>query len=267
MENKTEMVKKEKKKEAVTFNFKNTELNKASARITALKGSISKNMGEIAKILGRVKRDKLYEDDGFKSVSEYAENALSLGKATAYQLASVGERFLLNDSVTAKTVSAMLPPSNLAELVTLSDEEIQDAVNKKNITPNSTQTELRTLAKAVKGKRKGDDVKVLPQFIVDVKILHNNTVSDIHADKMTLPEAILEIGKKIDFKGFTEKQFINEGKKDGEYHAGVRIYFKESTGDIVKLKYARIEKPKAEEPKKPAFTKEQLLAMLAELGE
>ena len=264
MENK--IVKKEKQAVA-TFSFKNAELNKASARIAVLKSSISENMYEIATILGRVKREKLYVEDGFSSVHEYAEKALDLSRPTAYAMAGVGDRFLLSDTKTAQTAAAMLPPSNLAELVGLTDEEIQDGINKKLITPASTQAQLRAYANAVKSRRKDGKVKVLPQFIVDVKILHNNTVTDIHGDKWTLPEAILEIGKKIDFSNFTEKQFVNEGKKDGVYHAGVRIYFKESTGDIVKLSYERLEKPKEDKPKKPAYTKEQLLAMLAELSE
>lgn len=265
MENK--IAKKEKQTVATSFTFKNVELNKASERITALKGSISENMNEIAKILGRVKRDKLYVEDGFKSVSEYAENALDLGKATAYAMAGVGDRFLLSDTKTAQTISAMLPASNLAELVGLTDEEIQDGINKRSITPNSTQVELRAFVKAVKSKRTDGLVRVLPEFIVDIKIIHNNTVSDIHFDKCTLPQAVVEISKEIEFSGFTEKQYVNEGKKDGAYHAGVRIYYKESTGDIVKMTYARLEQPKAKEEKKPKFTKEQLLEMLAALGE
>lgn len=260
------MVKKD-KQALVSFSFKNAELNKASERIYALKGSIAENMNEIAKILGRVKRDKLYVEDGFSSVSEYAENALDLGKATAYSMAGVGDRFLLSDTVTAQTISAMLSASNLAELVGLTDDEIQDGINKKAITPASTQVELRAYAKAIKSRRKDGTVKVLPQFIVDIKIIHNNTVSDIHGDKWSLPEAISEITKAIDFSGFIEKQFVNEGKKEGEYHSGVRIYFKESTGDIIKMAYERLEKPKPKETPKPKFTKEQLLAMLAELGE
>lgn len=265
MENK--IAKREKQAIAV-FNFKNAELNKASERIYALKGSIAENMSEIARILGRVKREKLYVEDGFKSVHEYAENALDLGKATAYAMAGVGDRFLLSDTVTSQTVSAMLSPSNLTELVGLTDDEIQDGINKKLITPASTQVELRAYANAVKSRRKDGKVKVLPQFAVDIKIVHNGTVSGILGDKWTLPEAINEITQAIDFSGSIEKQFVNEGKgKDGAYHPGVRIYFNEKTGDIVKMTYERLEKPKPKEQSKPKFTKEQLLAMLAELGE
>ena len=244
-----------------SFTFKNKRLNEVSMKIAKLGDDMAKKNMELAKLLGTVKRDELFKDDGFKSVAEYADTTFGIQKSLAYQLAKVGERFYLSESATAKTVAAMLPPSNLAELVNMNDEDIQKAVDAKEITPTTTQKTLRSVAAGVKHTKP----KVLEDFTIDAEIVHSGAVDRLHWDKSQLPVAVAEIGARVKLGEYIEKQFIREGKYDGAYHKGVKVLLCED-GELVKLTYGIVEKPKAE-GKKPKFTKAQLLKMLEELGD
>ena len=248
-------------KAPATFTFKNKKLNEVSIKIAKLGDEMAKKNVELAKLLGEVKKGELYKDDGFKSVAEYADTTFGIQKSLAYQLAKVGERFYLTESETAKRVAAMLPPSNLAELVNMKDEDIQKAMDSAEITPTTTQKTLRSVAAGVKHTKP----KVLEDFTIDAEIIHKGTVDRLHWDKSQLPIAVEEIGDKVKLGEYIEKQFIREGKYDGAYHKGVKVLLCED-GELVKLTYGLVEKPKAE-GKKPKFTKAQLLKMLEELGE
>ena len=248
-------------KAPATFTFKNKKLNEVSIKIAKLGDEMAKKNVELAKLLGEVKKGELYKEDGFKSVAEYADTTFGIAKSLAYQLAKVGERFYLSDGDTAKKVAAMLPPSNLAELVNMKDEEIQKAIDEKEITPQTTQKTLRSVAAGVKHTKP----KVLEDFSVDAEIIHKGVIDRKHWDKTQLPIALADIAESVTLGEYIEKQFIREGKYDGVYHRGVKVIMCES-GELVKLTYGIVEKPKAE-AKKPKFTKAQLLKMLEELGE
>lgn len=249
-------------KAPAAFTFKNKKLNEISIRIAKIGDDMGKKNMELAKLLGTVKRDELFKDDGFKSVAEYADSTFGIQKSLAYQLAKVGERFYLSDNATAKTVSGMLPPSNLAELVNMKDEDIQKAIDAKEITPSTTQKTLRSVAAGVKHTKP----KVLEDYTIDAQIIRAGTVDTLHLDKANLPGALEEISKKVKLGEFIEKQFIREGKYDGTYHKGVKVILCED-GELVRLTYGIVSKPKKSEDKKPKFTRAQLLKMLAEMPE
>lgn len=249
-------------KAPASFTFKNKKLNEISIRIAKIGDDMGKKNMELAKLLGTVKRDELFKDDGFKSVAEYADSTFGIQKSLAYQLAKVGERFYLSDNATAKTVSGMLPPSNLAELVNMKDEDIQKAIDAKEITPSTTQKTLRSVAAGVKHTKP----KVLEAYTIDVQIIRAGTVDTLHMDKATLPDAIDEIAKKVKLGEFIEKQFIREGKYEGAYHKGVKVILCED-GELIRFTYGIVSKPKKDNDKKPKFTRAQLLKMLAEMPE
>ena len=249
-------------KAPASFTFKNKKLNEISIRIAKIGDDMGKKNMELAKLLGTVKRDELFKDDGFKSVAEYADMTFGIQKSLAYQLAKVGERFYLSDSSTAKTVAGMLPPSNLAELVNMKDEEIQKAIEAKEITPNTTQKTLRSVAAGVKHAKP----KILEAYTVDVEIIRAAGIDRLHLDKSNLPDALDEIAKRVKLGEFIEKQFIREGKYEGAYHKGVKVILCED-GELVRLTYGISNPIKKTEAKKPKFTRAQLLKMLAEMPE
>lgn len=249
-------------KAPASFTFKNKKLNEISIRIAKIGDDMGKKNMELAKLLGTVKRDELFKDDGFKSVAEYADNTFGIQKSLAYQLAKVGERFYLSDNATAKTVSAMLPPSNLAELVNMKDEDIQKAIDEKEITPATTQKTLRSVAAGVKHTKP----KVLEEYSVVAKIVHTGVVDMKAWDRITLQAVMDELAKTNAIQDAIEKQFIREGKYEGEYHKGVKILYIPDDVVIV-ITYGIVEPAKKPESKKPKFTRAQLLKMLAEMPE
>lgn len=249
-------------KAPASFTFKNKKLNEISIRIAKIGDDMGKKNMELAKLLGTVKRDELFKDDGFKSVAEYADSTFGIQKSLAYQLAKVGERFYLSDNATAKTVSGMLPPSNLAELVNMKDEDIQKAIDAKEITPTTTQKTLRSVAAGVKHAKP----KILEAYAVDAEIIRSSGIDRLHLEKSNLPDALDEIAKRVKLGEFIEKQFIREGKYDGAYHKGVKVILCED-GELVRLTYGIANPVKKTDAKKPKFTRAQLLKMLAEMPE
>lgn len=134
------------------FNFKNAELNKFSENIAKIAiDSVSRNI-ELAKIFGRILETECYKEDGFSSVADFAEKTFGIKKASAYQLANVGRRFFNSDSETASKVVNLLngKTGNLAELVNMTDEQLEDAIKDKKISADSVQKDLREVANSVK---------------------------------------------------------------------------------------------------------------------
>lgn len=130
--------------------FENKDLNKATQAIIKIYKDAAhyadqKNQ-EIAKILGTVLETKCYEQDGFKSVAEYAEFTFGIKKRNAYALASAGSIYNDNDIPLALK---KLSPSKLAEVAKLDKDELKKAVNDGHINENSTQAELRDYASTV----------------------------------------------------------------------------------------------------------------------
>lgn len=129
-----------------TFNFKSSALNAYSRQIAEIGAEMASKNIQIAKILGKIWTEEAYKEDGFTSVQEYAEKTFGIKKASAYQLANVGKRFYNSESETARMVADMLPPANLAELKNMADEDIAKEVEAGNITPDTTQKQLREIA-------------------------------------------------------------------------------------------------------------------------
>ena len=244
------------------FTFKNKKLNEISINIAQIGQSMASSNREVSKLLGEVKKDKLYEEDGFKSVAEYAETTFGIAKSLAYQLAKVGERFYLVESEAAKKAAAMLPPSNLAEIANMTDEQIEKAIDAGEISPASTQKKLRDVAAGVKHAKP----KVLEDFEIDVEVIHHGVVDTIHFDKKPLEAVMDDIREKTSVsKTVAEKPFVREGKYEGQYHKGVKIVLCED-GEIVKIVYGMVNTTPAKKPSKKTldeFTDEEIMEMLA----
>lgn len=247
------------------FNFKNKKLNEVSAKIAKAGADMSSKNREIAKLLGMVKKDKLYTDDGFKSVDEFAEKTFGIKKALAYQLANVGERFYNVDSETAKKVSAMLPPSNLAEIAGMKDEDIQKAIDAGEIKEGTTQQKLRDIAKTAKvsAPSKTGKQKVLPTYEADVTILRVDGADRMHFDKSALPDIQAAIDEKVKPEGTMTKTFVREGKYDKEYHRGIVVTLAKDAVVVLTYGLATTPPKSKEKPATKDYTIDELEAMLA----
>lgn len=133
--------------EVSAMNFKNDSLRAYSIRISELADSNRANSIEVARILGKVKSEKCYEDDGFKSVADYAEVVFGIKRSMAYQMAKVGEEFYNSEDVNRLRLTEM-PMTVLAEMTGLSEEEFNTVTSTINTT--DSQKAVRDKVKAVK---------------------------------------------------------------------------------------------------------------------
>ena len=135
----------------VSPNFKNHELNEATARIANVLSGVGQLALtadiEVCKILSDVSRSQCYKDDGFASVAEYAEATFGMGKSSAHAKARAGSNFYNNPEMVE--VMAALPsnisgsPSKIIELLDCRPEVIMEGIENGEINSDSTQKELR----------------------------------------------------------------------------------------------------------------------------
>ena len=74
--------------------FINDELNKVTETIIEANNGVQKNMYAIARSLAYAYSRNLFEDDGFKNVSEYANMVFGYKKSTTYTLVKIGLDFV-----------------------------------------------------------------------------------------------------------------------------------------------------------------------------
>lgn len=240
-----------------TFNFKNAELNKFSANIAKIAiDSVSRNI-ELAKIFGRILETECYKDDGFSSVADFAEKTFGIKKASAYQLANVGRRFFNSDSETAGKVVQLLngKTGNLAELVNMTDEQIEEAIASEKLTADSTQKDLREVASSVKPVKVINEKKARLSAVIS-HMTENGKIEVISSASVIVDNT--EILKAIGFNENDKLVKLNnletlvhvEGKEDRTKTIGVEFLAYSLDGVYVaRITCEYIEKPKA--PKAP----------------
>lgn len=141
-----------------------TEMNKANALFTEVKAKTEAYARACAPLFGEIKRDKLYEKGGFKSLEDYAAQ-FGVQKSTAYAWARVGEAFFLEDNAYTRKVRETLTMSNMAELTNTDRVQLAAAIDNKEITGETAQKDIREFATTHRKDGKGKE-KVLPTFTV-----------------------------------------------------------------------------------------------------
>ena len=241
---------------ATSRKFKDPRLAEATKRIATIYSDAAKFVDtknrEIASILSEVMEAKSYEKDGFKSVGDYAKEVFGINRQNAYSLATAGKVY--NDKNASPVLKAMTP-SKLAEVAKVPADTLKKAIDDGKITADTTQKDLREFAQSA---TKSTKPEVLPMYTARVygeQAPNDSGAPHIMADwdkyymadslkeEIKLPNRVEEVnGKKV--------QYIR------------KLYLGEAGGIVVEFtKYDKNAIPAT----KPKFTKEQLLAMLAEL--
>lgn len=140
------------------------EMNKVNALYTEVKSKTEAYARACAPLFGEVKRDKLYEKGGYKSLEEYAE-IFGVQKSTAYAWARVGEAFFLTDNEYTRKIRDTLTMSNMAEMTKVDRVQLAAAIDNKDITSDTAQKDLREFAAAHRKDGKSSE-RVLPTFTV-----------------------------------------------------------------------------------------------------
>ena len=257
---------------AVARTFKDERLSKATQRITAIYSDAAKYADtknrEIAKILGDVADKKAYEADGFKSVADYATNVFGIARQNAYALANAGKVY--NDKNAHPELQAM-PPSKIAELAAVDNKVVTAALEAGEIAHDTTQKALREFADRAKADKEAEKPIAPDTFTARPCVPYE--LSDEQADTFFVAKTIeewddwfMDYVSNASPDSPVEIFKLPKGKIDSNATKATisrRLYFNRAFSIVVEFHKCTTHKaPKAAEPK---FTKEQLLAMLAEM--
>lgn len=264
--------------------FKDDRLNKATQRIVAIFNDAAKYADlknrEIAKVLADVSEKKAYEADGFKSVADYASDVFGIARQNAYTLANAGK--IYNDKEAHPELQAM-SPSKLAEIASLSASDITTALDTGKISHNTTQKDLREFAANVKSDPNSQTFKSIPpeKPVVLTRYIARPCVPNITEDQISLYSSPKSMEEWDHFfthyvmdaskSDTVETHKLPKGKVDLNSDKATvnRVLYLTRTFSLV-VEFFTYVPPKAKKEKKsvakkPKYTKEQLMAMLAEL--
>ena len=168
-----------------------SEMNKANAFFTEVQAKTEAYARACAPLFGEVKRDKLYEKGGYKSLEEYAA-VFGVQKSTAYAWARVGEAFFLEDNEYTRKVRETLTMSNMAELTNTDRVQLAAAIDNKDITKDTAQKDIRDFATSHRKDGKNKE-RVLPTFtVVEYKPDFSGAVIAENVIKDDMYEAVAE---------------------------------------------------------------------------
>lgn len=256
----------------IARNFKDERLKKATERIISIytqaaKFADEKNR-EIAKVLAEVAEKESYKADGFKSVADYANELFGINRQNAYALANAGKVYKNTD---AHPVLKAMTPSKLAELTGVDNKKLKDALDKGQITADSTQKSLREFA----SQSKNSDTKKVQVVTTYTAVIVGLDTPESLASSLKSPRTFEEWDKF--FIGLIQSRhdspaevvklpngkFSPDGKKAT---INRRLYINQGVAMAVEF---FIYTPPATpvKPKAPKLTREQLMKMLAELDE
>lgn len=203
----------------VNEQFKNRDLNNATQKIVKIGEKMQKNLYAIADVLAKVDEKQAYKDDGFKSTADYAMKVFGFKKTQAYTLLKVGKEW------TSPMLESTLPHDSgkdfsvtqIEKLSALGDKEaVVEAVEKGEVTPDMTVSEIREYVKIKKGSDDKEEVKDEPLWEGSV-----DTMSAVITHIENMYQSIKDIefllgnsknGKKV--SKFVD--FLNEMKSDFE---------------------------------------------------
>lgn len=140
--------------------LKSKELAKAGLELDAIGNDVAAKAVAQCKVYFDVLTRKLYEEDGFKSVGEFAKEYFGESPSSASQKATVYGRFFSDEaSDTCKRVLELVgnKPAVLYELSKMTDEELSAELDKGTFDNGCTLDTAKALAKAAKTAR--DDGK------------------------------------------------------------------------------------------------------------
>lgn len=143
------------------------ELAKAGLELDAIGNDVAAKAVEQCRVYFDVTARKLYEEDGFKNVGEFAEKYFGESKSSASQKAAVYARFFSDEaSDTCKRILELVgnKPAVLYELSKMTDDELKTELDKGTFDNGCTLDTARAIAKAAKAARDDGKPVVVKMF-------------------------------------------------------------------------------------------------------
>ena len=220
-----------------SFSFKCKDLTEAtniiydaaSAEVmefTKAEKAIDNKRKVIARTLNVIERSKMYKEDGFKSLAEYAE-VIGLDKAMAHKLENAG-RLLNSEDEDIKAYAERTSWSKLAILSSVPTEDIKSGIESGELDEESTQSDVQAFSKAVKSRNAKASDKVLPSYEVHITFGNGRLVD---YDAVAL-EAIAELDG-----------FVNVGTYRPESGEPIKIAFNPKTGELARYTAIKVKAP------------------------
>ena len=208
-----------------------SEMNKANALFTEVQAKTEAYARACAPLFGEVKRDKLYEKGGYKSLEEYAA-VFGVQKSTAYAWARVGEAFFLEDNDYTRKIRETLTMSNMAELTNTDRVQLAAAIDNKDITKDTAQKDIREFATSHRKDGKNKE-RVLPTF----------TVAEMSSKAVIVENAIKEdmyeaVAQSIVDMGVTDSiaaVFFSTAKLDGDKPSAAQHFIAYTASGYVQM--------------------------------
>lgn len=148
--------------------WKDKALQEATDIIYSAANAYAKTADEsrkvIAATLAKVESAKLYKEDGFDSLADFAEEGLGIKKSLAHKLENAG-RLLLSDNATVKEFAAKTDYSKLSILASAKEEDVQKAIESGALNEKTTQREVTEWKKTAAPKK--DRPVVVPKWHVE----------------------------------------------------------------------------------------------------
>ncbi len=208
-----------------------SEMNKANALFTEVQAKTEAYARACAPLFGEVKRDKLYEKGGYKSLEEYAA-VFGVQKSTAYAWARVGEAFFLEDNEYTRKIRETLTMSNMAELTNTDRVQLAAAIDNKDITKDTAQKEIRDFATSHRKDGKNKE-RVLPTFTVAE--MSSKAVIAENAIKEDMYEAVAQSIVDMGVTDSTAAVFFSTAKLDGDKPSAAQHFIAYTASGYVQM--------------------------------
>ena len=133
--------------------LKNAGLKAATESIIAIGGEIRANLYKVAAIMSNVAENKLYEEDGFKNVTEWAKKCLGFKKSQTYALCKIGKEYTADNMLESKLIHEQNNDFSVTQVVVMfplgTAEKMDEAIAENDITPDMTVAEIKKKVKAI----------------------------------------------------------------------------------------------------------------------
>ena len=121
--------------------FKNERLNAITQEMAQNAANAVSNVKQICIDLAIIEADKLYKDDGFASLAEYAET-IGLDKSKAHKMENAGRLYnSANEKI--KLLTAGMDWSKAALLASEDEKDVEKAIEANELTSDMTQDAVR----------------------------------------------------------------------------------------------------------------------------
>lgn len=229
--------------------IKNPALRKAQESILKHAITAENSKRGICMELAKILDNKLYEEDGFKSMEEYAET-IGFEKSAAHKYAQAG-RVFLSEKPATKALAASLDWSKAQLLDSEDVDKVEAAAKSGELRPGMTAKEIKAWKEAQTVKKGGKE-KVVPNWHI--------TGTAYDSNGKTAIDLTIGIDNPINWaREYDDTALVASVKdSDGDTH-----YIATCVAGMFQY---TAEKVKKAEGKKPAkLTKEQVLRELARL--